>query len=217
MHQTSGAVMLQAARPEGPNQGNYEDHVITVEFRAAANAVNSQLTLTVRHQMLKTIISGAQGMTSRTQCYSGVTQPAGNNQATGGGTQIVVVLPTAEEGTAYSLPNQCDHFVNAENSRTALDPNRAGFRLVRTARDASGLELYPFGGDDYRVRLAGGTPPDLHRREPNSEHCDCQHRRRTGRACGSRIPANGVCGVAGRGEVGGGCCKLPRVRRLPSR
>ena len=155
----SGAVTLEANRPGNPNPGNYDLHVITVEFRALTNAVATRQTLTVRHQMLKTIISGNGGMTSRTQCYPGVTQHNGNNQATGQGTQIIVVLPTREEGTEYSLPQQCDHYVNAQNNRTALDPNRAGFRLVRTARDASGLELYPFGGDDYRVRLAGGTPP----------------------------------------------------------
>ena len=156
---SSGAVTLEANRPGNPNPGNYDLHVITVEFRALTNAVATRQTLTVRHQMLKTIISGNGGMTSRTQCYPGVTQHNGNNQATGQGTQIIVVLPTREEGTEYSLPQQCDHYVNAQNNRTALDPNRAGFRLVRTARDASGLELYPFGGDDYRVRLAGGTPP----------------------------------------------------------
>ena len=154
----SGAVTLQPNRPGSPNAGNYDLHVITVEFRALTNAVATRQTLTVRHQMLKTIISGNGGMTSRTQCYPGVTQHNGNNQATGQGTQIIVVLPTREEGTEYSLPQQCDHYVNAQNNRTALDPNRAGFRLVRTARDASGLELYSIGGN-YRVRLAGGTPP----------------------------------------------------------
>ena len=160
VHQTSGAVMLQENRPS--SDGDFDLHTITVEFRAEADAVASRLTLTVQHQMLRTIVSGNQGMTSRTACYdgNGENQPAGNNQATNGGTQIMVVLPTAEEGTAYATPGGCDHFVNAPNGRTALSPNRAGFRLVRTARDAEGLELYSFNDANYRVGLAGGTPPN---------------------------------------------------------
>ena len=160
VHQTSGAVMLQENRPS--SDGDFDLHTITVEFRAEADAVATQLTLTVQHQMLRTIVSGNQGMTSRTACYdgNGENQPAGNNQATNGGTQIMVVLPTAEEGTAYATPGGCDHFVNAPNGRTALSPNRAGFRLVRTARDAEGLELYSFNDANYRVGLAGGTPPN---------------------------------------------------------
>ena len=154
VHQTSGAVMLQAARPEGPNQGNYEDHVITVEFRAAANAVNSQLTLTVRHQMIQGIFSGQQGMTSH--CLDGATQPGGNNRSNNAGTQITVILPTREEGTAHSYPGGCgNYFVNSDNSRTDFSPRPGGISgIARTARDADGLELYPFGAR-YRVRLSG--------------------------------------------------------------
>ena len=154
VHQTSGAVMLQAARPEGPNQGNYEDHVITVEFRAAANAVNSQLTLTVRHQMIQGIFSGQQGMTSH--CLDGATQPNPPNRANGTGTQITVILPTREEGTAHSYPGGCgNYFVNSDNSRTNFSPRPGGISgVARTARDANGLELYPFGAS-YRVRLSG--------------------------------------------------------------
>ena len=154
VHQTSGAVMLQAARPEGPNQGNYEDHVITVEFRAAANAVNSQLTLTVRHQMIQGILSGQQGMTSH--CLDGATQPGGNNRSNNAGTQITVILPTREEGTAHSYPGGCgNYFVNSDNSRTDFSPRPGGISgIARTARDADGLELYPFGAR-YRVRLSG--------------------------------------------------------------
>ena len=156
---SSGAVTLGPNRPGSLNSGSFDLHTITVEFRAAdTNVLASRLTLTVRHQMLRTIVSGNQGMTSRTQCYSGITQPGGNNRSNAGGTQITVLLPHAEEGTEYSLPSQCDHFVNAENSRTAHDPDRAGFRLVRTAQDASGLKLYPFN-DNYRVGLADGAPP----------------------------------------------------------
>ena len=155
----SGAVTLEANRPGNPNPGNYDLHVITVEFRALTNAVATRQTLTVRHQMLKTIISGAQGMTSRSQCYLNVDQPRSPNFSNGTGTQITVLLPPAEEGTEYSYPNQCQYFVNSPNSRTALDPNRAGFRLVRTAQDgAKGLELYSDGGN-HRVRLIGGFSP----------------------------------------------------------
>ena len=155
----SGAVTLEANRPGNPNPGNYDLHVITVEFRALTNAVATRQTLTVRHQMLKTIISGAQGMTSRSQCYLNVDQPRSPNFSNGTGTQITVLLPPAEEGTEYSYPNQCQYFINSPNSRTALDPNRAGFRLVRTAQDgAKGLELYSDGGN-HRVRLIGGFSP----------------------------------------------------------
>ena len=159
VHQTSGAVMLQAARPEGPNQGNYEDHVITVEFRAAANAVNSQLTLTVRHQMVQGIISGQQGMTSRSQCHPNITQPNPPNFANSRGTEITVILPTAEEGTVYSYPSQCGYFVNSPNGRTGHSPVPPGGQIiVRTGQDANGLELYSSGGDT-RVRLIGGFTP----------------------------------------------------------
>ena len=155
----SGAVTLEANRPGNPNPGNYDLHVITVEFRALTNAVATRQTLTVRHQMLKTIISGSQGMTSRSQCYLSAAQPDNNNFANSTGTQITVLLPPAEEGTEYSYPNQCQYFINSPNSRTALDPNRAGFRLVRTAQDgAKGLELYSDGGN-HRVRLIGGFSP----------------------------------------------------------
>ena len=155
----SGAVTLEANRPGNPNPGNYDLHVITVEFRALTNAVATRQTLTVRHQMLKTIISGAQGMTSRSQCYLSAAQPDNNNFANSTGTQITVLLPPAEEGTQYSYPNQCQYFINSPNNRTALDPNRAGFRLVRTAQDgAKGLELYSDGGN-HRVRLIGGFSP----------------------------------------------------------
>ena len=159
----SGAVTLAPNRPGNQQNGNFDLHTITVEFRALTNAVASQLTLTVRHQMLRAISSAGRGMTSNTECYDGeASQPGGQNIANSTGTQITVLLPTAEEGTAYSARSQCDHFVNARNDRTAPDTNKDTFQLVRTARDANGLELYDFDDGtnaNYRVRLAAGNTP----------------------------------------------------------
>ena len=156
--ENSGAVMLQPDRPPGANSN---EHTITVEFRAVANAVASRLTLTVTHKMVNRIASGAQAMTSRTACYdgNGENQPGGFNSANNSGTEITVILPIAEEGTPYSRPNQCDHFVNAPNNRIGIHQAPAGTTFERTARDDSGLRLYS-SGSNYRVGLASGTPPD---------------------------------------------------------
>ena len=167
VNKDSGAVTLAPNRPGTQQNGNFDLHTITVEFRALTNAVASRLTLTVRHQMLRAISSAALGMTSNTACYDGeASQPGGQNISNSTGTQITVLLPTAEEGTAYSARSQCDHFVNARNSRTAPDTNKDTFQLVRTARDANGLELYDFETTtttttiaNYRVRLAAGNTP----------------------------------------------------------
>ena len=151
--ENTGAITLKSRRPAN---GNVDQHLVTVEFRAAENAAATRQTLTVRHQMLRSIGSGINALSSRSQCFGSVTQPNPPNRGNNGGTEITVILPPGVEGTQYSYPsNQCDYFVNAANRFIGVDPAPpGGNRIARVGQDASGLEVYS-AGSDTRVRLAG--------------------------------------------------------------
>ena len=152
--ENTGAITLKSRRPAN---GNVDQHLVTVEFRAAANAVATRQTLTVRHQMIRSIASGVNALSTPLSCYQNVPQPNPPNRGNQGGTQITVILPPGEEGTQYS-PGGCSYFVNLPNRFVGIDPAPpGGNRIARTGQDASGLEVYS-AGSDTRVRLVG-TPP----------------------------------------------------------
>ena len=152
--ENTGAIEIKSRRP---NNGDVDQHLVTVEFRAAANAVATRQTLTVRHQMIRSIASGVNALSTPLSCYQNVPQPNPPNRGNQGGTQITVILPPGEEGTQYS-PGGCSYFVNLPNRFVGIDPAPpGGNRIARTGQDASGLEVYS-AGSDTRVRLVG-TPP----------------------------------------------------------
>ena len=153
--ENTGAIEIKSRRP---NNGDVDQHLVTVEFRAAANAVATRQTLTVRHQMIRSIASGVNALSTPFSCYQNVLpQPNPPNRGNGTGTQITVILPPGEEGTQYS-PGGCSYFVNLPNRFVGIDPAPpGGNRIARTGQDASGLEVYS-AGSDTRVRLVG-TPP----------------------------------------------------------
>ena len=153
--ENTGAIEIKSRRP---NNGDVDQHLVTVEFRAAANAVATRQTLTVRHQMIRSIASGVNALSTPFSCYRNVLpQPNPPNRGNGTGTQITVILPPGEEGTQYS-PGGCSYFVNLPNRFVGIDPAPpGGNRIARTGQDASGLEVYS-AGSDTRVRLVG-TPP----------------------------------------------------------
>ena len=153
--ENTGAIEIKSRRP---NNGDVDQHLVTVEFRAAANAVATRQTLTVRHQMIRSIASGVNALSTPFSCYRNVLpQPNPPNRGNGIGTQITVILPPGEEGTQYS-PGGCSYFVNLPNRFVGIDPAPpGGNRIARTGQDASGLEVYS-AGSDTRVRLVG-TPP----------------------------------------------------------
>ena len=152
--ENTGAITLKSRRPAN---GNVDQHLVTVEFRAATNAVATRQTLTVRHQMIRSIASGVNALSTPLSCYQNVPQPNPPNRGNQGGTQITVILPPGEEGTQYS-PGGCSYFVNLPNRFVGIDPAPpGGNRIARTGQDASGLEVYS-AGSDTRVRLVG-TPP----------------------------------------------------------
>ena len=144
--ENSGAVMLQPNRPSG---GNFDIHVITVLFSAAANAVSSQQTLTVRHQMIRPIISGQRGIQSLPECHPG-------NQINGDGgqnaTQITVPLWVREEGYQYRPSGRCNtYFAFAQKNATAGGTGG----LTYTTRDADGLVVRD-GGNEIQVGVVNG-------------------------------------------------------------
>ena len=144
--ENSGAVMLQPNRPSG---GNFDIHVITVLFSAAANAVSSQQTLTVRHQMIRPIISGQRGIQSLPECHPG-------NQINGDGgqnaTQITVPLWVREEGYQYRPSGRCNtYFAFAQKNATAGGTGG----LIYTTRDADGLVVRD-GGNEIQVGVVNG-------------------------------------------------------------
>ena len=152
--ENTGAIEIKSRRP---TNGDVDQHLVTVEFRAAANAVATRQTLTVRHQMIRSIASGVNALSTPLSCYQNVPQPNPPNRGNQGGTQITVILPPGEEGTQYS-PGGCSYFVNLPNRFVGIDPAPpGGNRIARTGQDASGLEVYS-AGSDTRVRLVG-TPP----------------------------------------------------------
>ena len=155
--ENTGAITVVARRPAG---GSVDNSVITVEFRAAADAVATQQILTVRHQMIKAIFSSNNGMQSRTQCTPGIPQVDARNN----GTLITVILPTREEGTRYSYPSQCGYFAFGKNIRVGIDQPGYSFRIVRSQKVANGLEVYDNRGGgglqaEHAVRLVGGFNP----------------------------------------------------------
>ena len=153
--ENTGAIEIKSRRPAN---GDVDQHLVTVEFRAAANAVATRQTLTVRHQMIRSIASGVNALSTPFSCYRNVLpQPNPPNRGNQIGTQITVILPPGEEGTQYS-PGGCSYFVNLPNRFVGIDPAPpGGNRIARTGQDASGLEVYS-AGSDTRVRLVG-TPP----------------------------------------------------------
>ena len=155
--ENTGAITVIARRPAG---GNFDLHTITVEFSAAINAVNSRQTLTVRHQMVEPIASSPNGLNSRSQCHQGIAQGYPPNRSNPDGTLITVLLHPKEEESVYAPPNsQCSYFAFAPNRFTGQSPAPPyPSNIVRTSRDASGLQLFVVNGSTHGVRLVG-TPP----------------------------------------------------------
>ena len=155
--ENTGAITVIARRPAG---GNFDLHTITVEFSAAINAVNSRQTLTVRHQMVEPIASSPNGLNSRSQCHQGIAQGYPPNRSNPDGTLITVLLHPKEEESVYAPPNsQCSYFAFAPNRFTGQSPAPPyPSNIVRTSRDASGLQLFVVNGNTHGVRLVG-TPP----------------------------------------------------------
>ena len=174
--ENSGAVMLAANRPDG--NSNNQDYVITVEFRAAANAVHSQLTLTVKHQLIQRLTSDNNSFQSLASCHPG-------NQFNGN-TLLTIVMAAGEEGSEWNGGGSCSYLAFSRDNRVYnVDEPRLPIARTDEKHRRLGIE------DSERRNSASGAYcrrdwqlPHLHRFAPHFEHCDCLQQHRTGLACG---------------------------------
>ena len=141
---SSGAVMLQANRPQF---GRFDLHTITVEFRAATNAVATQQTLTVRHQMVHPIIAAPNSFQSRPNCHPG-NQINGTND-------LEIVMAAGEEGSVWNASGQCTYLAFSRNIRV-YNVNDPRLPIARTVKSNDGLNLST-RGNDHIVGVAGNT------------------------------------------------------------
>ena len=141
---SSGAVMLAANRPQF---GRFDLHTITVEFRAATNAVATQQTLTVRHQMIQRIISDNGSFQSRPNCHPG-------NQINGN-TLLQIVMAAGEEGSVWNGGGGCSYLAFSDNVRVynVAEPR---LPIARTIKSNDGLNLST-RGNEHIVGVAGNT------------------------------------------------------------
>ena len=140
VHETSGAVMLQANRP---NAGNNQDYVITVEFRAAADAVASRQTLTVKHQYITAIDSThPQAYQSRSQCHPG-------NQRNGQSLLEIEMAP-GEEGSDWVASGQCSYLAFGRNDRVGRNDS-VPTGIIRSVHASDGLNLSNRGNNEHIV------------------------------------------------------------------
>ena len=149
--ETSGEVMLQ---PNRPGNGQFDLHVITVEFSAAINAAVSRQTLTVRHQLVEPIVSGSNGIQSRQQCHPGDQVKNLPGQATA----ITVSMWVREEGYEYRPQGSCTYLAFAKRNATAGGAKGVGGNLDNggltfSTRDDGGLVVRS-EGNDLRVGVA---------------------------------------------------------------
>ena len=155
--ENTGAIMIKSRRPQG---GERDTHEVTVEFRAAADAVATRQTLTVVHQMVRPIISFPNGFQSQASCGTPQVNSNANNPA---GSLITVILPTREEGTEYSRPSGCNFFAFGQDRRIHIDQPQLGynFGFARSVPIADGLEVFvnrTNNPSEHAVRLAGNPP-----------------------------------------------------------
>ena len=142
--ETSGAVTLAANRPTG---GNNQDYMITVEFRAAANAVHSRLTLTVKHQMIRPITSThTQAFQSRAQCHPGAQQ---NGQSL-----LRIVVDPGEEGSDWVASGQCSYLAFGRNDRVGRD-DTVPKTIIRSVQTDGGLNLNNRHNHEHIVGVTG--------------------------------------------------------------
>ena len=138
--ETSGAVTLAANRPTG---GNNQDYMITVEFRAAENAVHSRLTLTVKHQMIRPITSThSQAFQSRSQCHPGAQQ--------NGQTLLEIEMAPGEEGSDWNGSGQCSYLAFGRHDRVGRD-DTVPKSIIRTVQTTDGLNLSNRGNNEHIV------------------------------------------------------------------
>ena len=141
---SSGAVMLAANRPQF---GRFDLHTITVEFRAATNAVATQQTLTVRHQMVHPIIAAPNSFQSRPNCHPG-DQINGTND-------LEIVMAAGEEGSVWNAGGQCSYLAFSRNIRVYnVDDPR--LPIARTVKTDDGLNLGTRNAD-HIVGVNGNT------------------------------------------------------------
>ena len=147
----SGEITVPSRRPQN---GEHDTHIITVEF-STADAVASRQTLTVVHQMVRPILSLADGFQSRIECHGNTAQV--NSNATG--SLITVILPPAEEDTVYEYPNDCAFFASGLDTRIYFDQPQRSYNLGfdRSVQTTAGLEVYANTGGQHAVRLARDT------------------------------------------------------------
>ena len=150
VHQTSGAVMLQPNRPSQNRLplGRYDDHVITVEFRAATNAVATQQTLTVRHHMISEIIASNNSLQSFQNCHPGG-QVNGTND-------LEIVMEAGEEGSVWNGGGNCSYLAFARhiNVYNSVEPR---LPIVRTTKTPGGLELRDRNANEHIIGVIGNT------------------------------------------------------------
>ena len=147
----SGEITVPSRRPQ---DGEHDTHIITVEF-STADAVASQQTLTVVHQMVRPILSQDIGFQSRIECHGNTAQV--NSNATG--SLITVILPPAEDDTVYSYPNNCNFFASGLDNQIYIDQPQRPYNLGfdRSVQTTAGLEAYANTSGQHAVRLARDT------------------------------------------------------------
>ena len=147
--ENSGAVMLAANYPSQNRhpEGRHDFHTITVEFRAAANAVATQQTLTVRHQMVHPIIAANNSFQSRPNCHPG-DQINGTND-------LEIVMDPGEEDSVWNASGQCTYLAFSDNIRV-YNTDNPRLPIGRTIKSNDGLNLST-RGSEHIVGVAGNT------------------------------------------------------------
>ena len=148
VNENSGAVTLL---PNSPTQnrlplGRYDDHVITVEFRALTNAVATRQTLTVRHHMIHPITANNGSLQSRQQCH-----PSGQRSGTN---SVEVVMAAGEEGSEWDSRG-CTYLafskhVNVYNVEPRLP-------IARSVKTPGGVQWSVRNGNEDIFGVVGNT------------------------------------------------------------
>ena len=149
VNENSGAVTLAANYPSQNRhpEGRHDFHTITVEFRAATNAVATQQTLTVRHQMVHPIIAANNSFQSRPNCHPG-NQVNGTND-------LEIVMAAGEAGSVWNASGQCSYLAFSDNIRV-YNVDNPRLPIARTIKTNDGLNLST-RGSEHIVGVAGNT------------------------------------------------------------
>ena len=149
VNENSGAVTLAANYPSQNRhpEGRHDFHTITVEFRAATNAVATQQTLTVRHQMVHPIIAAPNSFQSRPNCHPG-NQINGTND-------LEIVMAAGEAGSVWNASGQCSYLAFSDNIRV-YNVDNPRLPIARTIKTNDGLNLST-RGSEHIVGVAGNT------------------------------------------------------------